>query len=105
MDNQNSPCQNDNANGDTGRHTRQYKFTPHGVCSREINIIIGDDETVERIEFKGGCDGNAKGVASLCKGMKASEVIKRLEGITCGMKKTSCPNELAQALKKIKAEQ
>jgi uncharacterized protein TIGR03905 len=79
----------------------QIKYKPRGVCSREILITIGDDgDTVERVEFIGGCDGNAKGVASLCRGMKVGEVISRLNGINCGTKQTSCPNELAQALKK-----
>lgn len=81
----------------------QIRYTPRGVCSREILITVGDDgETVESVEFKGGCDGNAKGVASLCRGMKIDEVITRLEGISCGWKPTSCPNELAQALKQYK---
>lgn len=78
----------------------KFKYTPHGVCSREIEINIADDgETIESIRFTGGCNGNTSGVASLCKGMKVADVIKRLEGITCGPRETSCPNELATALK------
>jgi uncharacterized protein (TIGR03905 family) len=77
-----------------------FKFTPRGVCSREIEIGIADDgETIESVHFHGGCSGNTSGLASLCSGMKICDVIKKLDGITCGQKKTSCPNELASALK------
>ncbi len=79
---------------------KQIKYIPRGVCSREILITLSDDEIVDKVEFIGGCDGNAKGVAALCRGMKKDDLIARLEGITCGGKNTSCPNELAKALKK-----
>lgn len=81
----------------------QIRYVPRGVCSREIMVTIGDDgDTIEKIEFIGGCSGNTKGIASLCRGMKIDEVIERLGGIHCGIKPTSCPNELALALKKYK---
>jgi uncharacterized protein (TIGR03905 family) len=82
---------------------QRFRFTPHGVCSREIEITIADDcETIESVRFTGGCNGNTNGIASLCGGMKIGDVIKRLEGINCGTKNTSCPNELASALKKYR---
>ncbi|MBE6841102.1 MAG: TIGR03905 family TSCPD domain-containing protein [Ruminococcus sp.] len=79
----------------------KYEYTPVNVCSRKIFIDINDDGTIENIEFIGGCNGNLKGIGQLVKGMKAEDVIERLEGITCGMKNTSCPAQLAEALKEI----
>ncbi|MBQ7009150.1 MAG: TIGR03905 family TSCPD domain-containing protein [Ruminococcus sp.] len=79
----------------------KYEYTPVNVCSRKIYIDINDDGTIENIEFIGGCNGNLKGIGQLVKGMKAEDVIERLEGITCGMKNTSCPAQLAEALKEI----
>ena len=79
----------------------KYEYTPVNVCSRKIFIDINDDGTIENIEFIGGCNGNLKGIGQLVKGMKAGDVIERLEGITCGMKNTSCPAQLAEALKEI----
>ena len=76
-----------------------------GVCS--TNIIIEIDEsnhTIEKVEFLGGCRGNTKGVASLCEGMKVSEVYSRLSGIKCGYRDTSCPDQLANALAKYMDE-
>ena len=79
----------------------RYEYTPTNVCSRKIFIDINDDGTIENVEFLGGCNGNLKGIGQLVKGMKAEDVIERLEGITCGMKNTSCPAQLAEALKEI----
>ena len=79
----------------------QFKFSPRGTCSREIRIALEGD-IVENIEFIGGCGGNTSGIASLCKGMKIDDVISKLDGIDCGGKGTSCPNELARALKQHK---
>jgi uncharacterized protein (TIGR03905 family) len=74
-------------------------YTPRGVCSRKITIEVDDDGTVQDVKFYGGCHGNAQGISALVKGMKANEVIKRLENIRCGSKQTSCPDQLAKALK------
>lgn len=78
-------------------------YETKGTCSRAI-MIDYDEQTgiVNETQFVGGCNGNTKGIASLVKGMKAEDVIARLEGVTCGMKPTSCPDQLAQALKQIK---
>ena len=73
-------------------------YKPTGVCSREINIEL-DGDIVKSVKFTGGCSGNTQGVAALVAGMKVSDAIARLEGIRCGMKETSCPDQLAKALK------
>ena len=80
----------------------QYGYKTKGVCSRQINIDL--DGIINRIEFVGGCNGNTKGVAALCVGQKAEDVIARLEGIKCGSKSTSCPEQLAFALKEALAQ-
>lgn len=78
------------------KNTIVYKTK--GTCSRSIEIDI-DGETIENVRFIGGCDGNTHGIASLVRGMNVNEVIERLEGIKCGFKSTSCPDQLARALK------
>lgn len=76
----------------------KYTYIPKGVCSRQISFDI-EDNVVKNVQFIGGCNGNLKGIASLVQGMNINEVIERLEGIKCGMKATSCPDQLAMALK------
>ena len=75
-----------------------YEYTPKGVCSRKMVIEI-EDGILKDIQIIGGCSGNLQGISSLVKGMPVDEVIARLEGINCGFKGTSCPDQLAQALK------
>ena len=75
-----------------------YKHMNRGTCSRSVSFDLNDG-IVTNIYFEGGCNGNTKGIASLCEGMKAEDIIARLEGIRCGFKPTSCPDQLAQALK------
>lgn len=77
-----------------------YEFTPRGVCSQKM-IIDVEDGVVRDLQVLGGCNGNLKGISSLVKGMKVEDVIERLDGIRCGMKPTSCPDQLARALKEI----
>lgn len=77
------------------------KYKTSGVCSRFIEIDTKDG-IIENVSFTGGCDGNASGISSLVKGMQIDEVIKKLEGTKCGYKKTSCPDQLAKALKEMK---
>ena len=81
--------------------TKSFTYKTQGVCSREIVIDIVDD-VVESVKYIGGCSGNTQGVAALVKGMKVDEAIERLSGIKCGFKQTSCPDQLAQALKQAK---
>ena len=80
-----------------------YTYQPRGVCSREIHIDL-DGDTIKHVDFVGGCDGNLKGIAKLLPGMKAEDAIARMEGTTCGRKPTSCPDQIAQALKGALAE-
>jgi len=74
-------------------------YRPKGVCSQLMEIDI-EDGVVERLEVYGGCSGNLQGISRLVSGMRVEEVIARLEGIRCGGKPTSCPDQLANALKK-----
>lgn len=76
----------------------KFIYTPKGVCSRQITVEV-EDGIVKDVAFIGGCNGNLKGISELVKGMKAEDVISKLENITCGYKPTSCPAQLAQALK------
>ena len=76
----------------------QYVYQTKGTCSRQI-IVELDGDVVRSVRFVGGCNGNTKGISSLVAGMKADEVIARLEGIDCHGKGTSCPDQLARALK------
>lgn len=78
-----------------------YEYYPRGVCSRRMLIDV-DGDTVTGLTVEGGCHGNLQGISSLVKGMKVDEVISRLDGIRCGAKSTSCPAQLAIALKEIK---
>ena len=78
-------------------------YTPNGVCSRQIDLDI-EDGVIVGAKFTGGCAGNTQGVAALVIGMSVDEAIKRLSGIRCGMKPTSCPDQLSKALSKFKSE-
>ena len=77
---------------------KTVNYKTKGTCSRSIEIVL-DGDVVESVRFEGGCDGNTHGIENLVVGMKAEDVIKRLEGIRCGFKSTSCPDQLALALK------
>lgn len=76
-------------------------YKPKGVCSREIQIEITEEGVIESVTFLGGCAGNAIGISRLVRGMKVQDVIQKLEGVPCGRKQTSCPDQLAQALKEL----
>ena len=75
-------------------------FTPTGVCCREIKFEV-EDGVIKELEFTGGCNGNLKGIAALAKGRTTEEVIKLFSGMTCHVKPTSCPDQLAIALKNV----
>ena len=83
-------------NTNNGRQT--VAAVPQGVCSQRIDIIL-EDGVIQDVAFTGGCMGNAQGLSSLLRGMKASVAIERLSGIDCNYKGTSCPDQLAQVLK------
>ena len=76
----------------------QYRYKTKLVCSKEVRFDLEDNGTIRNISFLGGCDGNLQGIASLAEGMNADEVVKRMKGIKCGWKKTSCPDQLANAI-------
>ena len=80
----------------------QYTYKTKGTCSQMINFEV-EDGKIKNVQFFGGCNGNLKGIAALVEGMDIDEVIARVEGVKCGMKSTSCPDQLAQALKQAKA--
>ncbi len=75
-------------------------YKPKGVCSRMM-MIEAEEGVIRHVEIVGGCDGNLQGISRLVEGMEVSEAIKRMEGIRCGGKSTSCPDQLAQALKSL----
>ena len=79
-----------------------YEHQNRGTCSRSILFDI-EDGKIKNVQYIGGCNGNLKGISALVEGMDIDEVIARLEGTTCGGKPTSCPDQLAQALKEVKA--
>ena len=79
-------------------------YQTNGVCSRQIDIELDDNKVITACRYTGDCHGNTQGVAALVIGMTAEEAIKRLEGIRCGMRNTSCPDQLARALKEMLAE-
>ena len=78
---------------------RHITYTTKNSCSKQIDIDINDDNIIENVKFTGGCSGNTQGVAALVVGMSVEEAIRRLEGIKCGPRPTSCPDQLACALK------
>lgn len=79
---------------------RNISYTTQGTCSRQIDIEL-DGDVIREVVFTGGCHGNTQGIAALVRGMKVSEAIARLEGIDCRGKGTSCPDQLARALKEV----
>lgn len=86
-----------------GLKALNFTYKTKGVCSRSINIEL-DGDTVVSARFEGGCNGNTKGISSLVEGMNIDDVISKLEGINCGFKGTSCPDQLAKALRQAKEE-
>ena len=75
------------------------EYRPKGVCSQLMSIDV-EDGIIEKVEVRGGCSGNLQGISALLVGMPVEKAIARLEGIRCGFKPTSCPDQIAQALKK-----
>jgi uncharacterized protein (TIGR03905 family) len=83
---------------------KNYEFKTTGVCARQINFKL-DGDIIHEVIFHGGCDGNAKGIANLLEGASAEETVKRLENINCQNRGTSCPAQLAIALKQAMEEE
>ena len=78
----------------------EYSYNTRGVCSRKIDFEI-EDGIIKNVRFLGGCNGNLQGIGKLVEGMTIEEVIEKLEGLNCNGKGTSCPDQLAQALKEV----
>ena len=78
-------------------------YKTNGVCSSQINIEV-ENGIVKSVNYVGGCNGNTTGISKLVAGMPVDEVISKLEGVTCGFRKTSCPDQLAKALKQLTEE-
>ena len=76
-----------------------FEYTPKGVCSQKMIFDINDDDTINSLTVIGGCNGNLKGISSIVRGMDVNKVIEAFEGIQCGMKPTSCPDQIARGLK------
>jgi uncharacterized protein (TIGR03905 family) len=81
---------------------RNIEFIPSGVCSKKMVVECDDNEVISKVQIIGGCPGNSIGVSKLCLGRKIDDVVEVLDGVKCGMKSTSCPDQLAKALKKLK---
>ncbi len=82
----------------------KFTYRPKGVCSQQMDIDVENGKLVS-LKVLGGCSGNLQGISKLVEGMEIDEVISRLDGIHCGFKQTSCPDQLAKALRQYKAEQ
>lgn len=78
----------------------EFTYKTKGVCSRSIDLEV-ENGIVTKVKFNGGCNGNTQGIAALVVGLKVEDVIQKLQGIKCGFKNTSCPDQLAQALKTL----
>ena len=81
---------------------KSVEFNPVGVCSKKMIVECDDNEIITKVQIIGGCPGNTLGVSKLCLGKSADEVISLLEGVRCGARSSSCPDQLAKALKKLK---
>ena len=80
--------------------SKSFEFPNVGTCSKLTKIVLNEDHTIESVEVVGGCNGNLKGICSIVRGMKAEQVIERFEGVKCGFRNTSCPDQIAKNLKK-----
>ena len=83
----------------------KYTYYTSGTCSSQIDLEIDEEGIVRDMQFYGGCHGNLQGISILVRGMKAREVISKMQGIRCGYKNTSCPDQLATALREAIAAQ
>lgn len=81
--------------------SKHVQYQTQGTCSRLIDVVVSDDGVIEDLRFEGGCNGNLKGICSLVRGMKVEDVKNKLDGIRCGAKNTSCPDQLCRALDQL----
>lgn len=82
----------------------RYTYYTSGTCSTQIDFEIDDQGILRDVQFYGGCDGNLQGISILARGMKVTDIISKFQGIRCGYKSTSCPDQLATALSEVMAK-
>lgn len=83
--------------------TKHIMYTTHGTCSKMIDVTADENDIIQQVYFMGGCNGNLQGISKLVRGQKIDDVIERCNGIQCGNKGTSCPDQLCRALEQLKA--
>ena len=83
--------------------TKHVQYKTQGTCSQLIDVTADENNVIQQVFFLGGCHGNLQGISLLVRGQKIDDVIKRLDGVRCGMKSTSCPDQLCRALEQLKA--
>ena len=81
---------------------KHIQYQTQGTCSQLIDVTVDDNDVIQQVFFVGGCNGNLQGICRLVTGQKVDEVISKLDGIRCGTKRTSCPDQLCRALERIK---
>ena len=82
--------------------TRHIQYETHGTCSKLIDVTVDENDVIQQVFFLGGCNGNLQGISQLVRGQKIDDVIPRINGIRCGAKSTSCPDQLCRALEQLK---
>ena len=83
---------------------RHIQYQTQGTCSQVIDVTVDDNDVIQQVFFLGGCNGNLQGISRLVTGQKIDDVISQLNGIRCGTKRTSCPDQLCRALEELKAQ-
>ena len=83
---------------------KKIQYQTQGTCSKVIEVTADDQDVIQDVVFYGGCNGNLQGICRLVKGQKVEDVIQRLDGIRCGAKPTSCPDQLCRALEQLKQQ-
>ena len=82
---------------------KHIQYQTQGTCSQVIDVTVDDNDVIQQVFFVGGCNGNLQGISQLVRGQKIDDVISKLDGIRCGTKRTSCPDQLCRALEKLKS--
>ncbi len=82
--------------------TRHIQYQTQGTCSQLIDVTADENDVIQQVFFLGGCNGNLQGISQLVRGQRIDDVVSKLQGVRCGTKRTSCPDQLAEALKQLK---
>ena len=85
--------------------TKHIQYQTQGTCSQQIDVTADENDIIQQVFFLGGCNGNLQGISHLVRGHHIDDVIRRLDGIRCGLKRTSCPDQLCRALELLKNQQ